>query len=121
LNAKSVIKNSRIASLPRATAPASIDWRNKSGKNYVQAIKNQRQCGSCWAFASVSAMESYVALANGGTVPNLSEQNLVGCTYAYDGCNGGQVSSGWNFVKSNGGIATQANYPYISGTTRTVI
>ncbi len=33
--------------------PASFDWRNNNGKNYVQAIKDQEQCGSCWTFASI--------------------------------------------------------------------
>jgi hypothetical protein len=65
-------------------------------------------------------MESYVALANGGTVPNLSEQNLVDCALGTNGCNGGNDPSAWNYVKSNGGIATQAKYPYVSGTTGTV-
>jgi hypothetical protein len=65
-------------------------------------------------------MESYAALANGGTVPNLSEQNLVDCVYGTDGCNGGNDPSTWNYVTSNGGIVTQANYPYNSGTTGNV-
>ncbi len=120
LKKKPNMDNARMAILPRATAPASIDWRNINGKRYVQAVKNQGSCGSCWSFASVAAIESYAALANGGTVPNLSEQNLVDCALGTNGCNGGNDPSAWNYVKSNGGIATQAKYPYVSGTTGTV-
>ena len=116
------MSNARMASLPRATAPASIDWRNVSGKSYVQAIKDQGYCGSCWAFSVVSAIESYAVLANGGNVPNLSEQNLVDCAYGMDGCEGGNNDYAWNYlIKSQaGGIATKANYPYDSGSTATV-
>jgi len=124
---KPSISNAKMAPIPRQSAPASIDWRNITGKSYVQAVQNQGQCGSCWAFATVAAIESYAALANGGTVPNFSEQNLVDCTYLGtsdpDGCNGGLNSDAWNYlIKSQaGGIATEANYPYTSGSTQTVI
>lgn len=79
--------------------PASIDWRNKNGKNYLQVVKDQGGCGSCWAFSTSFVFESYRAIANGGgTVPNLPEQNLIDCTYSvgpdwqsnpHDGCDGG--------------------------------
>jgi C1A family cysteine protease len=101
------------------SAPASIDWRNYNGRNYVQAIKNQGGCGSCWAFSAVSALESYSALL-GGNIPNLSEQNLVDCTYSYNGCIGGYVTDAWQCVKNNGGIAVQSIYPYNSGSTNRV-
>jgi C1A family cysteine protease len=122
LKKKPNMDNARMAILPRATAPASIDWRNINGKSYVQAVKNQGSCGSCWSFASVAAIESYAALANGGTVPNLSEQNLVDCTYRSDGCDGGNNDDAWNYLiqKQAGAIATSSNYPYVSGTTQTV-
>lgn len=86
MNSKSISKNENILHPTRATAPASIDWRNYNGKSYVQAIKDQGYCGSCWSFASVSALESYAALANGGKLPNLFEQNLVYCVNRRDGC-----------------------------------
>ena len=66
-------------------------------------------------------MESYSALSNNGNLPNLSEQNLVDCVYSIDTCNiGGNVPQAWEYVKRNGGIATQSNYPYISGSTKKV-
>jgi C1A family cysteine protease len=123
LKAKPNLTNANVVSLLGATAPASIDYRNYNGKNYVQAIKHQGVCGSCWSFAAVSAVESYAALANGGNVPNLSEQNLVDCVYKYDSCNtGGNDDEAWNYLINSqaGGIATAANYPYVSGNTNTV-
>ena len=98
----------RMISLPSQSAAAlsSIDW---TSNKIIQDIKDQGKCGSCWAFATVSAIESYAAIANGGRLPNLSEQNLVDCVYRRDGCQGGLVPDAWNYVKSKGGIATQTN------------
>ncbi len=103
-------------------APESIDWRNYTGENYVQAIKNQGQCGSCWAFSAVSALESYAAIVNNGSyLPNLSEQNLVDCVYDFDTCDfGGHVYEAWEYIRMNSGIATQSNYPYNSGSSQAV-
>jgi hypothetical protein len=55
--------------------PDSYDWRNE---NVVQVVKDQAQCGSCWAFGAVAAQESQWAIQN-GFLTNLSEQNLVNC------------------------------------------
>lgn len=122
LNTNLISKNvTKVTLTKRVSAPASIDWRSNNGKNYVQAIKNQASCGSCWAFSSVSALESYAALSSNGNLPNLSEQNLVDCVYNYDTCNnGGQNTDAWSYVQRNGGIATGSNYPYKSGSTQTV-
>lgn len=57
--------------------PTSIDWRSQ---NIVNPIKNQGICGSCWSFSATGTLESYSALAT-GILSNLSDQNLVDCTY----------------------------------------
>lgn len=65
--------------------PLEVDWRSL-GK--VTAIKNQKNCGSCWAFACVAAVESQLAIRKNTTVI-LSEQQLVDCDSRNNGCHGG--------------------------------
>ena len=102
-------KSRQIMRSRRQSLPSSIDWRTKG---VVSAIKNQGQCGSCWAFSATSAMESAAAIA-GASLPNLSEQNIVDCyETGYNGCQGGWMSYAFDYVKNNGGINTQSAYPY---------
>jgi len=88
----------------------AVDWTTQ-GK--VSPVKNQGQCGSCWAFSATGVLESW-ALFKGQTV-NLSEQQLVDCSrpQGNQGCNGGWPSSALNYVKANG-ITTTAAYPYVA-------
>jgi C1A family cysteine protease len=66
-------------------ANGTIDWRNKGA---VNAIKDQGQCGSCWAFSSVCAMEGAHKVSK-GKLESFAEQQLVDCSTANHGCNGG--------------------------------
>jgi len=97
--------------------PASVDWTTVP--NVVTPIKNQGNCGSCWAFSAVSAIEgAYGIKYNSQAHPQgLSEQHLVSCDTVNAGCNGGWMDDAFNFVKKNGGIATEGDYVYTSGTT----
>ncbi|PNT78134.1 senescence-specific cysteine protease SAG39 [Brachypodium distachyon] len=90
--------------------PASVDWRTKGA---VTPIKNQGQCGSCWAFSAVAATEGVVKLSTGKLV-SLSEQELVDCdVHGVDqGCMGGWMDDAFKFIIKNGGLTTEANYPY---------
>lgn len=87
-----------------------IDW---SAKGMVTPVKNQGQCGSCWAFSATGVMEA-VQKQKGSTV-NLSEQQLVDCSRAQgnQGCNGGWPHSALDYVKANG-IAATSEYPYVA-------
>jgi len=94
---------------PNSGVPDALDWVN-NGK--VVGIKNQGGCGSCWAFASASAIESNTATAGKGLV-SLSEQELVDCARdGASGCGGGGNIPAFKYAIKKGGLATEAAYPY---------
>lgn len=83
----------------------------------ITAVRDQAQCGSCWAFAAVASIESLSFIAN-GTVNDYSEQQLVSCTrgkpYYNYGCGGGWHYAAFKYVIAKG-LANEADYRYTSG------
>jgi cathepsin H len=95
-----------------ADIPTHWDWRDVGG---VTPVKNQGHCGSCWTFSTVGSLEAHYLLKF-GQFRNLSEQQLVDCAGDYDnhGCSGGLPSHAFEYIAAAGGLATEADYPYMA-------
>jgi len=87
---------------------SSVDWRDEG---YVTAVKDQGQCGSCWAFGAVASMEAAHFEKHGSTL-QMSEQQVVDCDTRDSGCNGGWYDWAWKYIDGEGGLEAQADYPY---------
>jgi len=87
--------------------PESVDWRTKGA---VTAVKDQRQCGSCWAFSTVGVLESFYFI-NNGKLLSFSEQQLVDCNTINHGCSGGIPPLAVKYVANNG-LQLESDYPY---------
>lgn len=114
--------------------PNAVDWRTYG---IVTDVKDQGQCGSCWAFAAVSALEAMYNKAHNGTVDKVctskcggsnaccsfSEQELVDCTMdGKDTCKvGGDIHDAFMEITTNrsGSIETEAQYPYTASSGST--
>jgi len=90
-----------------------VDWRDQHA---VTAVKDQGQCGSCWAFSATSEIESMWFMA-GNRLDELSPQQIVSCDNNDGGCNGGDTPTAYDYVVSAGGIMLESDYPYTSGRT----
>merc|ERR1719310_62284 len=98
------------------TVPTSIDWRTKGA---VTNVKNQGQCGSCWAFSTTGAVEGAWKVS-GKPLISVSEEELVQCDKGQDeGCNGGIMENAYEWIIKNGGLTSEEAYPYNSGTGTT--
>jgi len=110
--------NFTIKSKPAKDLPAEVDWRKQG---VITDVKNQGQCGSCWAFCTTEMIESYAGIATGST-PELSSQQVTSCTPnplscgGTGGCMGSIAQLGYTYIQLFGHV-TEEDYPYTSGTT----
>lgn len=90
--------------------PKSVDWRKKGA---VTPVKNQGNCGSCWAFSTVAAVEGINQIVT-GNLTSLSEQELIDCDNTYNnGCNGGLMDYAFQYIMGNNGLHKEDDYPYL--------
>jgi len=98
---------------------SSMSWVERGG---VTPVKDQGQCGSCWSFSTTGALEG-AYYAKYGVLKGFSEQQLVDCDNLKNGgrdhsCNGGLMDNAFNWISKNGGLCSEADYPYTSGTAK---
>jgi len=99
------LRNLQVGAYPSG----SLDWQAKGA---VTGIKDQGQCGSCWAFSTTGSVEGIVQIAH-GHLTSLSEQQLMDCSVAEGnlGCAGGLMDNAFKYVEKSG-LCTEAAYPY---------
>ncbi|XP_044520148.1 procathepsin L-like [Gracilinanus agilis] len=105
------VKTRRIYRSKRAFhyLPKSVDWR-KHG--FVTPVRNQGECGSCWAFSAIGSLEGQL-FRKEGILVELSKQMLIDCNGYYD-CTGGSITGAFDFIQYHG-VVSERCYPYMEG------
>jgi len=106
-----------------ASLPDSFSWMDVNGTSYLTAVLNQhlpQYCGSCWAFASLSALQDRIKIQRGarGTDVRLSMQHVLNCGFAGT-CNGGNQGDVYAWIhdltkRTGSGVAYDTVNPYIA-------
>ncbi len=99
---------------PYPELPPGLDWRNYKGKNYVTPIRDQDGCGSCWAFSTTAALESYYLIYSDAPGQNLdlAEQIMLSCPKPTAGtCKGGWPPTAADYIRDTG-LPPESFFPY---------
>lgn len=107
-----VMPDSLYASM-NDTLPAEFDARTQ-WPGLIHPIRDQQQCGSCWAFSASEVLSDRVAIATGKQSPVLSPEDMVSCDGSDMGCSGGMLPKAWEYL-TNTGIVTDSCFPYTAG------
>lgn len=94
----------------RLDLPAKFSWAPK-----LTPIRNQGNCGSCWAFSAQATIADVMALHGKGAL-DLSEQFMVSCDRQSSGCNGGWFHTAFQLVKTGGNVM-ESTMPYRASDT----
>jgi hypothetical protein len=98
-----------IDGLDTSNLDERLDWTEKGAAN---AIKDQKSCGSCWAFSTTANLEGAGFVAT-GVLASLSEQQLVDCDKNGDmGCSGGLPTNAFGWMKKGHALTDDTSYPY---------
>ena len=95
-----------------AAIPAEFDsrtaWPNCES---LREVRDQSDCGSCWAFGAIEAATDRICIATkGANKAHLSTEDMVGCCSSCGfGCNGGDPGAAWQYLASTGAV-TGGNY-----------
>jgi len=114
--AASPVSASKVATFKSVALPTTVDWRVNGS---VTPVKDQGQCGSCWAFSATGSVEAAHFFSTKNLV-SLSEQNLMDCSKKEgdQACNGGEMDDAFEYIIKNKGVDTEASYPYTATTQK---
>lgn len=108
VNALAGVKYTAASVTKGVIAPESFNWLDK---DVLGEVKNQGSCGSCYAFSTMGNLEGLYAIKTGNKIV-LGEQLIVDCDTDDAGCNGGLMELTFDWIKGNGGVELEEDYPY---------
>jgi len=101
-----------VSNVSVGATPASFDPRTDKFSKCIHPVRDQQQCGSCWAFGATEALSDRFCIA--GTDVILAPQDPVSCDTNNYGCDGGYLNYVWQYF-TNSGVVSDACWPYTSG------